>query len=170
MEKAYLELHQQLQKLLTLHRQLLELLRAEREAIVAADVEKIEARALEKQGLLDQIALADNARRRIIEALASGTGAIAENITLSRVAIAAQGVSVKMGEQFRSVQQALSHILGRVEEQGSYNRALVERSLEAITQMKRNIVGGESPQSSTYSSTGQKTNQAAGARLISKEV
>jgi len=169
MEKTFLELHQQLQKLLTHHRQLLELLRSERDALVAADVEQIEARALEKQTLLDQVARTDDARAALVELIAAKQGVSAQPLTLSRLAIIAQGLDLKLGEQLRSVQQALSYTLGRVEEQGNYNRALVERSLESLVQMKKNIVGGESPNAGTYSATGQKSNQSAGARLFSRE-
>lgn len=167
MEKVLAELYQQLQKLLSLHRQLLELLRTEKQALVDADVTKIEELALSKQGLLDQIAFHDELRRKLIAQLSPGGG---DAITLSKVAIIAQGIQVKLGEQFRSVQQALSHLLGRIEEQGSYNRQLVEQSLETLVQMKRNILGSEAPRANTYSARGQQNNNNSGARLISREV
>lgn len=170
MESALTELHQNLQKLLALHRQLLDLLRRERDALVGADAAAIEDRAAEKQGILDQIALYDHERRRLIAGIGGAARVAADQLTLSRVAIIAQGVQVKMGEQFRSVQQALSHIIGRVEEQGAYNRELVERSLETLAQMKRNIIGASEPAAGTYSANGQRSQQAPGARLISREV
>jgi flagellar biosynthesis/type III secretory pathway chaperone len=169
MEKILSELYLQLQKLLTLHRQLLDLLRAERQALVDADPAKIEELALSKQGLLDQIALADESRRKLVSSVAAAARLPAETVALSRVAIVAQGLQVKLGEQFRSVQQALSHILTKVEEQGAYNRALVEQSLERLVQMKRNIVGSEAPKSGTYSASGQQAAPGSGARLISRE-
>jgi hypothetical protein len=170
MEKLLTELYQNLQKLLTLHRQLLDLLRAERDALVGADVEAIEGRAAQKQGLIDQIAFFDHERRKLLSLIAQNTRASAEQITLSRVAIIAQGVQLKLGEQFRSVQQALSLVISRVEEQGSYNRELVERSLETLAQMKRNILGASEPNTGTYSASGQRSNPTTGARLISREV
>lgn len=167
MEKTLSELYQQLQKLLALHRQLLDLLRVEKQALVDADVTKIEELALNKQGLLDQISFHDELRRKLIAQLTpNGPDAL----TLSRVAILAQGIQVKLGEQFRSVQQALSHMIGRIEEQGTYNRQLVEQSLETLVQMKRNILGSEAPKSNTYSARGQQNNNNSGARLISREI
>jgi hypothetical protein len=169
MEKTLGELYQHLQKLLTLHRQLLDLLRAEKEALVDADPGKIEELALSKQGLLDQIALVDELRRRLVASVAAAAKIPAESVALSRVAIIAQGIEVRLGEQFRSVQQALSHILSKVDEQGSYNRSLVEQSLERLIQMKRNIIGSEAPKAGTYSSSGQQNAPGPGARLISRE-
>ena len=170
MENVLTELHQNLQRLLALHRQLLELLRRERDALVGADAAAIEDRALEKQGVLDQIAFYDNERRKLLGLVGTTARVAADQLTLSRVAIIAQGVQLKMGEQFRSVQQALSHIITRIEEQGSYNRELVERSLETLAQMKRNIIGASEPNPGTYSASGQRSAQAPGARLISREV
>ena len=170
MENVLTELHQNLQKLLTLHRQLLELLRRERDALVGADAAAIEDRAIEKQGVLDQIAFYDNERRKLLGLVGTTARITADQLTLSRVAIIAQGVQLKMGEQFRSVQQALSHIITRIEEQGAYNRELVERSLETLAQMKRNIIGASEPSPGTYSANGQRSAQAPGARLISREV
>jgi len=170
MEKVFNELLSELQQLLTKHRQLLDLLRAERDAIVNADVGQIEAHALQKQAILDQIGFIDDQRSKRVQAIAQGAGAPLDGLTLSKIAILAQGTNIKLGEQLRSVQQALSQVLTRVEEQGSYNRALVERSLEMLFQMKRNIVGAETSQAGTYSANGQKTGPTAGARLISREV
>jgi flagellar biosynthesis/type III secretory pathway chaperone len=170
MEKTLAELYQHLQKLLGLHRQLLDLLRAEKQALVDADVTKIEELAMSKQGLLDQIAFTDELRRRLVASLETAKGATRAPLTLSGVAIIAQGVQVKLGEQFRSVQQALSHLIGRIEEQGGYNRQLVEQSLETLVQMKRNIIGAEAPKATTYSPKGQQSSGSAGARLISTEV
>lgn len=170
MENVLTELHQNLQKLLSLHRQLLELLRRERDALVGADAAAIEDRAMEKQGVLDQIAFYDNERRKLLALVGTSARVAADQLTLSRVAIIAQGVQVKMGEQFRSVQQALSHMITRIEEQGAYNRELVERSLETLAQMKRNIIGASEPSPGTYSANGQRSAQAPGARLISREV
>jgi hypothetical protein len=170
MEKVFQELLQQLQALLTLHRQLLDLLRAEREALIAADIEQIESHALQKQGLLDLIVRADDLRLKLVAALAEHERRDPKGLTLSQIAILAQASDIKLGDRFRSVQQALSVTLTRVEEQGTHNRALVEKSLEAVVQMKRNIVGGEAPQSGTYSAKGQKSAPTAGARLISREV
>ncbi|MFN7684400.1 MAG: flagellar export chaperone FlgN [Oligoflexia bacterium] len=170
MEKNLTDLYQQLQKLLTLHRQLLETLRLEREALVAANIAQIEDMALAKQAVLDQIERADTLRRKLSDSLAASVSIEPARLKLSQVAIIAQGIQVRLGEQFRSVQQALSHVLTKVEEQGEYNRQLVEQSLETVVQMKRNILGAEAPRAGTYSPRGQQATNNTGARLLSKEI
>ncbi len=158
-----------LQKLLSLHRQLLDSLRAEREALLEVDVRKIHEITLEKQGVLQQILAAEQARLSTSRLVAVQLNAPAD-ASLGQIILQSQSVSLKTSEQLRSVQQALAHLIGRIQEQNGSNRQLVESSLEHVNQMKRNVIGESMPRSETYSPTGHRQNAPAQSRLISTEI
>jgi flagellar biosynthesis/type III secretory pathway chaperone len=158
-----------LQKLLSLHRQLLESLRAEREALLAVDVRKIHEVTLEKQAVLQQIVVAEQARVAASRDVAVQLRSPAE-ASLGQLVLQSQSVSLKLSEQLRSVQHALVHLIGRIQEQNGSNRQLVESSLEHVNQMKKNVIGESMPKSETYSPTGHRQNAPAQSRLISTEI
>jgi flagellar biosynthesis/type III secretory pathway chaperone len=158
-----------LQKLLSLHRQLLESLRAEREALLAVDVRKIHEVTLEKQAILQQVAVAEQERLAASRHVAVQMNSPAD-LSLGQLVLQSQSVSLKLSEQLRSVQQALVHLIGRIQEQNGSNRQLVESSLEHVNQMKKNVIGESMPRSETYSPTGHRQNAPAQSRLISTEI
>jgi flagellar biosynthesis/type III secretory pathway chaperone len=164
------ELVSRLQKLLSLHRQLLESLRAEREALLAVDVKRIHEITLEKQGVLQQILAAEQGRAAVSRNVATLLNLPADSTSLGQIVLQSQSVSLKTSDQLRSVQQALVHLVARIQEQNHSNRGLVESSLEHVNQMKRNVLGEAMPKSSTYSSSGQRQNAPAQSRLISTEI
>lgn len=164
------DLVSKLQKLLTLHRQLLDSLRAEREALLSVDVKRIHEVTLEKQGILQQILQAEQGRLAITRTVATQLNAAADSTSLGQIVLHSQSVSLKISDQLRSVQQALVHLVGRIQEQNQSNRGLVESSLEHVNQMKRNVLGESMPKSGTYSSSGQRQNAPAQSRLISTEI
>ena len=159
-----------LQKLLSLHRQLLESLRAEREALLGMDVKRIHDSALEKQGILHQIAIAEQARATSAAAAATILGAAKGQENLSNLILLAQSASLKLSDQLRSVQQALQMLVTRIQDQNLSNLRLVESSIQHLEQMKKNVIGEAAPRSGTYSATGQKQNAPVQSRLISTEV
>jgi len=164
------DLVSRLQKLLSLHRQLLESLRAEREALLAVDVKRIHEVTLEKQGILQQILAAEQARVTAARNVATLLNVPADSTSLGQIVLHSQSVSLKISDQLRSVQQALVHLVTRIQEQNDSNRGLVETSLEHVNQMKRNVLGEAMPKSGTYSSSGQRQNAPAQSRLISTEI
>ncbi|HAR44565.1 MAG TPA: hypothetical protein DCS07_18350 [Bdellovibrionales bacterium] len=91
------------------------------------------------------------------------------DLSISQVIIAIQSDDPRGAEQFRTANNVLTILVQRIKEQNDSNRALVERSLEHVHVMKRNILGESVPKSNTYLQNGQKSNPVAGARLISKE-
>ncbi|NDD93356.1 hypothetical protein EBZ37_14905 [bacterium] len=159
-----------LQKLLSLHRQLLESLRTEREALLGMDVKKIHEAALEKQGILHQIAFAEQDRASSAIQVAEQLSAPKDQQNLSKLVLLAQSVSLKISDQLRSVQQALQLLVVRIQEQNQSNLRLVESSLQHLEQMKKNVIGESDPRSGTYSSSGQRQNAPVQSRLISTEV
>jgi flagellar biosynthesis/type III secretory pathway chaperone len=163
------ELVTRLQKLLSLHRQLLESIRAEREALLAVDVRKIHEITLEKQAILQQVLAAEQARLSICRLVAVQLNASAD-ASLGQIILQSQSVSLKVSEQLRSVQYALVHLVGRIQEQNASNQQLVASSLEHVNQMKRNVIGESMPKSETYSPTGHRHIAPAQSRLISTEI
>ncbi len=156
------ELHGQLQRLLTLHRQLLEALRVEREALLSADCRRIQDCTSEKEGILHQISILEQARFRSSNALGDRD--------LAAIILAAQAIDLKLSDQLQSVRNALQHLIQRIREQNDANRLLVENSIEHVIQMKKNILGEAVPRAGTYSPSGQASHAPSQARLLSTEI
>lgn len=158
-----------LQKLIGLHRQLLEACRTEREALVLADLRKIEESTLGKQGLIDQIRQAEAQRIQAVGELAMLWKKPIRELSLPNIIIAIQGHDPKGAEQLRGNFNALTVLIQRITEQNEDNRGLVERSLAHVNDMKRNVLGEAVPKSDTYTPQGQRSGVTGGARLISHE-
>src|SRR5690606_37128371 len=92
-----------------------------------------------------------------------------KELTLPNLIIAIQGNDPKAAEAFRSAFNALTLLIQRISDQNNDNRLLVERSLEHVGRMKKNVLGEATPRSDTYTPNGQKSNPAPGSRLLSKE-
>ena len=159
-----------LQKLTGLHRQLLETVRLERKALVEADVKIIQELTQSKQSIIEVIRLTELARTKSVAELAVDWKKPLRDLTLTNVIIGVQGYDLKLSEQFRTALNVLTILVQRVSEQNDDNRGLVEKSLEHIHNMKRNVLGEASPKSNTYTSQGQRTHTNGNSRLISKEV
>lgn len=170
MEKELKDLHQNLQRLVGLHRQLLETIRLEREALVQASLKDIQESTYAKEAIIEGVRTCEIDRMKIVGELALILKKPARDLTLPNIVIAVQGVKPKEAEQLRSAYNALTVLIQRITEQNQSNRDLVEKSLEHVHNMKRNVLGEQTPKAGTYSSHGQKVNSAQGARLISKEV
>jgi flagellar biosynthesis/type III secretory pathway chaperone len=158
-----------LHKLTGLHRQLLDCVRSEREALVQADTKAIESVTAQKQGLIETIRQTEIARLRAVNELATLWNKPARDLTLPNIVIAIQGRDPKGAEQLRSVFNALTILIQRITDSNKDNQALVERSLEHVRKMTRNVLGEAAPRAQTYDPSGQRANQPPGARLISKE-
>ncbi len=170
MERPLQHLYQSLQKLIGLHRQLLDTVRMEHDALVNASIKDIQEAVLAKQALVDAMAISEHERQRHIAELAIIWKKPARELTISAIIIAIQGRDPKAAEQFRSSMNALTVLVKRVGEQNEGNRALVERSLGHIQEMKRNVLGEAMPRTEIYGPKGNKQSSSGGARFLSKEV
>ena len=78
-----------------------------------------------------------------------------------------------MSQQLQTDLSALIVLVERIQSQNRINAKIVERSLENVDAMRKNIFGEVTSENKTYNQYGQK-NQASvsstGPRLISKEV
>jgi flagellar biosynthesis/type III secretory pathway chaperone len=162
-------IYQLLQKHLGLHRQLMDVVRAEKEALVQADLKKLQEITLAKEGLIESVRVCELDRMKVIGALAIQLKKPLRELTLSGLIIAVQGFDLKRAEQLRSVYQALQVLIQRITEQNNYNRSIVEKSLGNVDAMKKNVLGESVPKAGTYNVHGQKTHGGGSSRLISKE-
>ncbi len=164
------DLYAVLQKLLGLHRQLLETIRHERQALISANTGNIQEAAHAKQALIETIRQQEVERLKITGALAIAWKRPLRELTLSNVIIIVQEKDQKTAEQLRSVYSALTLLIQRITDQNRDNQVLVEKSLEHVHSMKKNVLGESVPRSNTYSAKGQRSAPQSGARLISQEV
>jgi flagellar biosynthesis/type III secretory pathway chaperone len=163
------KLQESLQRLLGLHRQLLDCVRMEREALTAASLKDIQEATYAKQALVEAINQAETDRLRATGELAILWKRPVKELTLGEIVVAIQGRDPKSAEALRSSLNALTLLIKRIREQNDDNRGLVERSLEHVHEMKRNVLGEAKPNTGTYTQQGQKNPSTSGARLISKE-
>jgi flagellar biosynthesis/type III secretory pathway chaperone len=169
MEKTVSQIHDSLQKLMGLHRQLLDTVRLEREALIGADLKGIQEATCAKEAIIEAIRQAESARLKHVGALALEWKRPFRELTVTNIIIAIQAVDSRGADQLRSAYNALTILMQRIREQNEQNRLLVERSLEHVHNMKRNVLGEAAPRSDTYTPQGQKTNGPPGSRLISRE-
>ncbi|MDR3605890.1 MAG: flagellar protein FlgN [Oligoflexia bacterium] len=166
-------LHASLQKLIGFHRQLLEAVRAEKDALVQAEMRAIRETTCTKQVLVESIKLEEAARLRVVAELAAAWGKKPAELPLSQIIIETQatsrGLDPKITENLRSSLNALTLLVKRVTEQNQENSRFVERALEHVGNMKRNVLGEASPNSQTYTQQGTRSAASAGNRLISRE-
>lgn len=169
MEKQVTEVYQSVQKLIGLHRQLMEIVRLEREALVEANLKAIQDVTAAKQGLIEAVAQAEAERLKCIGTLALLWKIPTRELSLPKLIIRVQGQDLKLADQLRSAYNALSILIQRISDQNKENQALVERSLEHVAVMKRNVLGEAVPKTTTYNPQGQRSSAPAEGRLISSE-
>jgi flagellar biosynthesis/type III secretory pathway chaperone len=158
-----------LQKLVGVYRQLLEVVRTEKETLVSADLRAIQEITSRKQALLETIRQEETARLKLVAELAMKWKTPAKEITASALAVQIQGQDLKTADQLRSVSNALTVLIKRAAEQNEENKSLVQKSLEHICAMKRNVLGESTEKANTYNPQGQKSRGAGGSRFVSKE-
>ena len=170
MESSLTQIYQTLQKLIGFHRQLLETVRMEHEALVQADIRKIEDAVFAKQALIEAIQRAEVERMKALSELAMAWKKPVSELTLNNIVIIIQGQDIKFAEQFRSSLNALNLLIKRVSEQNKGNSVLVDKSLENIHAMKKNVLGESAPRTDVYNQKGCRSTGQPSSRLISKEV
>jgi flagellar biosynthesis/type III secretory pathway chaperone len=149
----------------------MDIVRMEHEALVQADVRGIQEATVAKQAMIEGIQRAETERLKALTELAVQWKRPLRDLTLPNIIVAIQSLDPKFTEQLRSAYNALTILIKRITESNKDNQILVERSLENIHNMKKNILGESVPKAGTYSQSGQKVNQTtSGPRFVSKEV
>ena len=172
MEKNVTLIYESVQKLVGFHRQLLDVVRQEREALVNADLKSLQETTSAKEQIIEAIRAQETKRLKATSELTLDWKRPFKDLTLTNIIIAIQGVDPKGAEALRSTYNALTILIQRTVDQNKANRELVERSLEHVHNMKKNVLGETVPRSNTYSQQGQRVNATGaqrGSRLISKE-
>ena len=159
-----------LQKLIGLHRQLHEVCRSEREALVAADVKQVQEFVHAKELVVESIKQEEAKRIRISADVALELKRPLSEMTLTNLIMETEPQNPKLAEALRSAMNALVILIDRARKLNASNQELIDRSLEHVHAMKKNVLGEAVPRSDVYGSQGQKLPHTSGARLISKEV
>lgn len=170
MERSLTQIYQVLQKLIGLHRQLLDTVRMEHQSLVQAELKAIEEAVYAKQALIEAIRAAENERIKALSELSVVWKKPIAELTLSKIIIAVQGRDPKFAEQVRSTLHALNILIKRVSDQNQTNRGLVDRALENVHMMKRNILGEAAPKKDVYNQKGHRATAQTAPRLLSREV
>jgi hypothetical protein len=159
-----------LKKLIGSHRQLLEVVRQEKSALVEADLSKIHTITHLKTGLIEEILQTESSRLKLMVALSMEWKKPLKELSLSQLIIEVQARDPGLAEQLRSSLNVLTVLMQRITEQNKDSQVLVERSLEHVRQMNRNINGELSAKSTTYTQQGQKSGGIKPSRFISREI
>ena len=165
--KAYKELVNSLDQLVTVYRHLLDIVRKENEVLVAADVKKVPEINLAKEKLVMKVKQLDEKWQKSALELAKKLKLTDMQPTLLEIAKNFSGEdSVKL-EQLHSV---LNMLVGRIAEINKKNEALVQSVLSHITGAMESITTtlNENP---TYGNRGsmEDVNKDAQGRLVQRE-
>lgn len=169
MERPLDQIYEILQKLVGLHRQMLDVVRAERDALAQASLKGIQESTDAKQAIVQEVMQKELDRQRLMVELAVKLKVPVKDLTLSQAIIAVQGKDPQAAEQLRSTQATLKLLVERIQDQNSYNRDLVEKSLEHVRAMKLNAFQEAAPRAGTYTASGQKHSPPPAPSLVSSE-
>ncbi len=187
MEQPFVQIYQSLRQLEEYHSRLLKVVQTEHKNLVQADLKSIESITAVKQRLLEKIHQMESKRLKATAELALLLKKPLQSLTLSNLlhfiemresSDPGQSEGREPGESthhvgaaaFKQCYDSLKLFIERINEQNTINKKLLEKSLEHIHQMKKNILVDASIQSNTYTAQGQKTTSLNSSRLISKEV
>ncbi len=169
MNEALEKLYSCLQRMIGLHRQLYEVCKMERDAFVAADSKLILEHTSAKELIIETIRQAEADRIRISAQLSVLWKKPLSDLTLNFIIREIEPEDSKNAERFRSTLTALTVLIERARKLNESNRSLVEKSLEHVHAMKKNVFSESVPQTDTYGNQGQKLAPTGGARLLSTE-
>jgi flagellar biosynthesis/type III secretory pathway chaperone len=147
----------------------MDLVRAEREALTDANLKTIEMITSSKQALVEEIHRVENLRLKLVTELALLWKRPFKELTLTNIIIKIQGYDPKGADQLRSTYNTLTILIQRITDQNNDNKALIEKSLDHIHSMKKNILSEATSKSNTYTQQGQKSSTHPSSRLISRE-
>ena len=156
MESKIKKIHHLLIQLVGLHRRLLEVVRMEKEHLIDALPKSIETITQQKQHLIEEIHQVESLRMKLCAEFAVESKRNIKELTLTNLVIAIQGDDPKLAQQLTSTKNTLVILSQRIAEQNRENLALIERSMNHIEAMKRNLIEAQQPQMGTYSQQGQK--------------
>ena len=159
-----------LQRLIGLHRQLYDYCRDEKEALLNADVQKIQEITKAKQLVVESIKLLEIDRIKKSTELSLYWKIPLKELTLQRIANEIETDRKTIAEGLVTALNVLRLLVQRTEVQNTENQKLVSESMLHINQMKNNILGEAVPKSDLYGQKGQSIPHTSGARLLSKEV
>ncbi len=162
-------LHGCLQRMIGLHRQLYETCKMEREALIVADVKLIAEQTHAKEFVIESIRAAESERIKLSMMLSVEWHVPLKDLTLSFIIREVEPRDAPMSERLRSSLTALIVLIERAKKMNDSNRELVERSLEHVHAMKKNVLGEAVPAADSYGNQGQKLAHTGGARLLSTE-
>lgn len=144
------------------YRQLLETIRNEHEKLVQADRDGLQEALYSKEHIIHLIQQTEYERMDCF--------ADSPQKTLTELILFVQGKDLAKAEQLRSIQNTLRVLAERAFNQNTDNKLLVEKSLEHIQAMKKNILGEITSKSQVYGQKGTKVSPGAGGGLISQEI
>ncbi|MEO5971227.1 MAG: flagellar protein FlgN [Bdellovibrionia bacterium] len=170
MENTLLLISQVLKKLIGSHRRLLDVVREEKACLVQADLSKIQTATRAKEGLIEEIQQTESARLKLMTELSVEWKRPLKELSLTQLIITIQGTDPKGAEQLRSNLNILTVLMQRITEQNQESQAFIERSLEHVRQMNKNVMGEVTAKSSTYTPQGQRSSGLNPSRYISKEI
>jgi flagellar biosynthesis/type III secretory pathway chaperone len=170
LENTLLLINQVLKKLIGSHRRLLDVVREEKACLVQADLSKIQAVTRAKEGLIEEIQQVESDRLKLMTELSVEWMRPLKELSLTQLIITIQGTDPKGAEQLRSSLNILTVLIQRITEQNQDSQALVERSLDHVRQMNKNVMVEVTAKSSTYTQQGQRSAGLKPSRYISKEI
>lgn len=170
MEEKLNQIYDVLNKLVGLHRKLLEVVRLEREHLIEAQPKAIETITQQKHFLIEEIHQIEIIRIKLSAEFAVENKKNIKELTLKNLILAIQGEYPKIAQQLQSVKNTLLILSQRISEQNKENLILIERSLEHIEAMKRNLIQVQDISIDTYSQQGQKISSHLARSSFSQEV
>ncbi len=176
MEHAALqEISSVLLELVGAHHELLGVVRSENEALVQADISSVQEASAQKQKTVDRIRRTEAVRVSCMARLARSWKKPSDLSMTSLLQSIREineegmpGISA-VRQSLESSFETLMRVIPLITQQNTSNQLLVEKSLEHIQSMKRNLLGGSEPASRNYSSEGKKVSSSTSPRFVSRE-
>ncbi len=169
MKKTIDRFYEILESLVGFHRQLLDLVRIEKEALIQAELKKVQELTAAKEVILGSIQQAELDRQKMVAEFSVIYKIPKKDLTLSQLIIQVQGDYPKEAEQYRSAMSAMTILIQRITEQSKESSALIEKSLEHLSNMKANVLREQGHKNEVYSKSGNKVQPSRESRLLSRE-
>jgi flagellar biosynthesis/type III secretory pathway chaperone len=150
------------------HRQLLECVRKEHEALTSANISGIQEITYSKEAFIHAIGQAETKRTEIMSSIVAMVNR-GVPLVLSELIIKVQGFSLKKADQLRNTLQTLQILTARIREQNTFNGQFLQKSLEHIQVMKRNVLKEQSINPGVYSAKGTASKPIRERGILSEE-
>ena len=172
MKQPVKKLYDNLYKQVGAYRYLLEALRKEHAALTDANSKGLQEAVAQKENLLHTIQNAEAERLQLTADLAIEWKLPLDKMILAEIIKRQQTSTVEdpeLATQLQRVLNTLRILVDRVTKQNRDNGALVERSIEHIEAMKRNVLGEPIQKSDTYTPHGVKKPSQPTSRFLAQE-